>query len=123
RLYSECRQSEDVLRVLLFLGITAWSARAEVADTLFLNGNVYTVNEKQPRADAIGVKGDRIVFVGSNNDARKLRHDETRLIDLHGTTVTPGLTDSHCHIFEIGEREMSLNLEGTNSLSDFLAKI
>src|SRR5205807_7563735 len=41
----------------------------------------------------------------------------------HGKTVVPGLTDSHCHIFEIGEREMRLNLEGTNTLEDFLAKM
>ena len=42
---------------------------------------------------------------------------------LAGKTVTPGFTDSHCHIFEIGEREMTLNLEGTNTREDFLAKV
>ncbi len=45
------------------------------------------------------------------------------VVDLHGHTVVPGLTDSHCHIFGIGERELTLNLEGTNTLEDFLAKI
>ena len=44
-------------------------------------------------------------------------------IDLKGATVVPGLTDSHCHIFGIGEREMKLNLEGTNTREDFLAKV
>ena len=48
---------------------------------------------------------------------------QTRLVDLKGATVVPGLTDSHCHIFGIGEREMTLNLEGTNTLEDFLAKV
>ncbi len=42
---------------------------------------------------------------------------------MHGYTVVPGLTDSHCHIFGIGERELTLNLEGTNTLEDFLAKV
>src|SRR5437016_9668721 len=46
-----------------------------------------------------------------------------RAIDLHGYSVVPGLTDSHCHIFGIGERELTLNLEGTNTLEDFLAKV
>src|SRR5204863_6576511 len=57
----------------------------------------------------------------ANEDAK--RFHAARVINLHGHTVVPGLTDSHCHIFEIGEREMRLNLEATNSLEDFLAKI
>jgi predicted amidohydrolase YtcJ len=88
---------------------------------LLLNGNVYTVNEKAPRAEAIAVKGDRIVFVGSNQDARKFH--AARTIDLAGKTVVPGLTDSHCHTFGVGERELTLNLEGTSTLEDFLAKV
>lgn len=96
---------------------------AQDTDLIVVNGNIYTVNEKQPHAEAIAVKGDRIVFVGSNEDAEKFRGDKTRIVDLGGKTVVPGLTDSHCHIFGIGEREMRLNLEGTNSLQDFLAKV
>jgi predicted amidohydrolase YtcJ len=96
-------------------------AANEDADLLLFKGNVYTVNEKQPRAEAIAVKGGRILFVGSNNDAQKFH--ATRAIDLHGRTLVPGLTDSHCHIFGIGERELTLNLEGTNTLQEFLAKV
>jgi len=96
---------------------------AEDVDLIFVNGNVYTANERQPQAEAIAVKKDRIVFVGSNEDARKLASDKTRVVDLRGHTVVPGMTDSHCHIFGIGEREMNLNLEGTNSREDFLAKV
>ena len=77
---------------------------AQDVDLVLTNGNIYTVNEKQPHAEAITVKGDRIVFVGSNEDARKFRGDKTRVVDLGGKTVVPGLTDSHCHIFGIGER-------------------
>jgi len=92
-------------------------------EAVFVNGNVYTVVEKQPRAEAIAVKNDRIAFVGSNADAKKLGGSKSRVVDLHGCTVVPGLTDSHCHIFGIGERELGLNLEGTNSRGDFLAKL
>jgi len=92
-------------------------------DLILVNGNVYTVNKKQPRAEAIAVRDQRIVFVGSNQDARKFRGDKTRIIDLGGKTVVPGFTDSHCHIFGIGEREMKLNLEGTNTREDFLARV
>ena len=96
---------------------------AEDVDLIFVNGNIYTVNERQPRAEAIAVKKDRIAFVGLNEDAKKLASDKTRIVDLRGRTVVPGMTDSHCHIFGIGEREMNLNLEGTNSREDFLAKV
>src|SRR5213082_4240457 len=107
--------------ILLFMsGITAG---AETAERIFINGNIYTVNDKQPFAQAIAVKGDRIIFVGANADAEKSRGDKTRIVDLAGKTVTPGFTDSHCHIFGIGEREVTLNLEGTNTREDFLAKV
>jgi predicted amidohydrolase YtcJ len=111
----------SVAAILLLVGSIA--SAAETADLIFINGNVYTVNDKQPRAEAIAVREDRIVFVGSNAGTQKFQTDTTRIIDLAGKTVTPGLTDSHCHIFGIGEREMRLNLEGTNSRQDFFAKV
>ncbi|HET7227368.1 MAG TPA: amidohydrolase, partial [Chthoniobacterales bacterium] len=111
----------SVAAILLLVGSIA--SAAETADLIFINGNVYTVNDKQPRAEAIAVREDRIVFVGSNADTQKFRSDKTHIIDLAGKTVTPGFTDSHCHIFGIGEREMKLNLEGTNSRQDFFAKV
>ena len=95
--------------------------RAQDVDLVLANGNIYTVHDKQPKAEAIAVKGDRIVFVGSNEDAKKFH--APKVIDLRGRTLVPGLTDSHCHIFGIGEREMRLNLEGTNTLGDFLNKV
>ena len=96
---------------------------ADDADLILVNGNIYTVNERQPHAEASAIKKGRIVFVGSNTDAKKLANDKTHIVDLAGKTVVPGLTDSHCHIFGIGEREMNLNLEGTNTHEDFLAKV
>ena len=110
------------LLILLFCFLQEMNG-ADVVDLIFVNGNIYTVNERQPRAQAIAIKKDRVVFVGSNEDAKKLANDKTRIIDLAGKTVVPGLTDSHCHIFGIGRREMNLNLEGTNTRQDFLAKV
>ena len=98
---------------LLFLSLLLQTVNAaEYADFIFANGNIHTVNERQRHAEAVAVKGQRIVFVGSNQDAKNFRGNETRIVDLGGKTVVPGLTDSHCHIFGIGEREMNLNLEG-----------
>ena len=113
---------------VLSLVIAAWwtgpgTLKAESAETVFINGNIHTVNDRQPHAEAIAVKGSRIVFVGSNAEAAKYRTEAGRLVDLQGHTVVPGMTDAHCHIFGIGAREMNLNLEGTTSLDDFLAKV
>jgi hypothetical protein len=97
--------------------------RVQTADVVFKNGNVYTANDRAPRAEAIAVKGDRIVFVGTNADAQKFVGANTRVVDLKGNTVLPGFTDSHQHLSGVGQREMTLNLEGTTSLEDFLAKV
>src|SRR6266545_4850125 len=88
-------------------------ARAEDADLLFTNGNIYTVSDRHPHTEAIAVKNGRVAFVGSNDEAKKFH--AAKIVDLRGRTVVPGFTDSHCHIFGIGEREMRLNLEGTHA--------
>lgn len=95
----------------------------EPSDLVLKNGNIYTVDERRPKAEAVAVKGDRIVFVGSNRDVQKYVGKSTRVIDLKGRTVVPGMTDSHQHLSGVGFREMTLNLEGVNSLEDFLAKV
>jgi len=98
-------------------------APQSAADIVFKNGNIYTANDKSPKAQAIAVKGDKIVFVGTNEAAQKFVGTNTRVVDLKGNTVLPGFTDSHQHLSGVGQREMTLNLEGTTSLEDLLAKV
>ncbi len=105
------------------LPFTPPKTNINTADLVFKSGNIYTANERQPKAEAIAVKGDRIIFVGSNRDAQKYVGKTTRLIDLKGKTVVPGMTDAHHHLFGVGFREITLNLEGITSLEDFLAKV
>ncbi len=109
--------------LLVVLGFSTAPQATEPSDLVLKNGNIYTVDEKKPKADAVAVKGDRIVFVGSNGDVQKYVGKSTRVIDLKGRTVVPGMTDSHQHLSGVGFREMTLNLEGVNSLEDFLAKV
>jgi predicted amidohydrolase YtcJ len=99
------------------------TAKVAPADLVFKNGNIYTVNERQPAAEAVAVKGDRIVFVGSNREAQNYVGKNTRVIDLNGKTMVPGMTDAHHHLSGVGFREMTLNLEGLTSLEAFLAKV
>ena len=109
--------------IFITTGFPVRPAAAEPADVLFLNGNIYTVNEKQPHAEAIAVKAGKILFVGSNQDAKAYQANQTRIVDLKGNTVVPGLTDAHYHLAGVGAREMNLNLEGTSSLEEFLARV
>ncbi len=71
---------------------------ASAADYVLTNGKVYTVNEKQPWAEAVVVKGNEIVFVGSTADAQKLIGENTKVADLGGRMVMPGMIDTHLHI-------------------------
>src|SRR6185369_6523121 len=109
--------------LLLLTLFTPAPQRTESADIVFKNGNVYTANDKAAKAEAIAVKGDRIVFVGTNAAAQKFAGANTRVVDLKGNTVLPGFTDAHQHLSGVGFREMTLNLEGTASLQDLLAKV
>jgi predicted amidohydrolase YtcJ len=93
------------------------------ADIVLRNGKVYTANDKQPRAEAVAIRGDKIAFVGRNADANRLVGPNTKVIDLRGAAVFPGFTDAHMHLSGVGDREMTLNLEGTTSLEDFLARV
>ncbi|HJQ23541.1 MAG TPA: amidohydrolase [Blastocatellia bacterium] len=112
-----------LLLIILSLCLPAAHSQADGADVVFRNGNVYTANDSAPRAEAVAVKGDRIVYVGSNEGVKNYIGSRTRVIDLKGRTVLPGLTDAHCHLSGVGQREMTFNLEGVMSLDELLARL
>jgi predicted amidohydrolase YtcJ len=97
--------------------------REACAGTLILsNGHFYTAAAGRPEAEAIVIVEDRITFVGTATDALR-RAPGARRLDLRGATVLPGLTDSHAHLGDIGERELTFNLEGTASLEELKNKV
>jgi predicted amidohydrolase YtcJ len=112
-----------LISIFFVLCLIPSSAEIKIADVIFKNGNIYTLYDCRPLAEAVGVKDGRIIYVGSNNGAKLHEGKDTRIIDLHGSTVVPGMSDSHYHLSGVGRREMTLNLEGTASLEDFLAKV
>src|ERR1043165_10194589 len=85
--------------------------RVAPATLIFTNGNIYTGNDRQPNAQAVAVRNDRIVYVGTNAGAKEFQGANTRLVDLHGATVLPGMTDAHYHFIGVGQGAMHLNLE------------
>ena len=103
--------------------LCAGCATATPADLVLKNGVVYTVDDQNPKAEAVAIRGAEIVFVGSNAEAAKFEGSKTRVVDLAGATVLPGLADAHYHLSGVGRREMTLNLEGTRTKEAFLAKV
>jgi predicted amidohydrolase YtcJ len=82
---------------LLSLGLCA--ATLSASDTLLVNGHIYTANPQNQWAEALAVTGDKIEAVGSNAEIQRHRTANTKVIDLHGKTVIPGITDGHVHLW------------------------
>ena len=81
-------------------------------DLIVHNAVVYTVDEGQPRAQALAVKNSRFIAVGSDEDVRGLATDDTQILDAEGMTVVPGFIDAHSHPASGGLRELtSVNLD------------
>jgi hypothetical protein len=78
--------------------LLAWGCAARAGDTLLVHGHIYTGNPHQPWAAALSIKDSRIEAVGSDAEILKHRSAGSRLIDLHGRTVIPGIVDSHMHL-------------------------
>ena len=96
---------------------------APAASYVLLNGSVYTVNAKQPWAQAVAVQGDRIVYVGSNTGARAFIGKGSRAIDLKGKLLLPGFVESHIHVLMGAATSSGLNLSMTDSLADIQRKL
>src|SRR5689334_20922915 len=77
-------------------------AQTGVPDLILSNGKIITVDERFTIAQAMAIKGDRIVAVGANADITRLAERTTRRIDLKGRSVIPGLIDNHLHLLRAG---------------------
>lgn len=68
------------------------------ADVMIVNARIFTSDETNPHAQAVAVKGNRIIYVGTNEGALDFHGENTRIIDAQGHTVTPGFIDTHVHL-------------------------
>ena len=98
-------------------------AQAAKADLILVNGNVYTVDGAHPRASAFAVRNGRIVFVGSDREARFLAGSATRVIDARGQTVIPGMVDAHAHLLGLGTSLRNVKLAGSRTYDEVIARV
>jgi len=105
-----------IILVSIFLLI---SVQAQNMKTAFINGKIYTVNEKQPYAESVIIEGNKIIFVGSNDDSKRLIDDNTKVVDLNGKLILPGFNDNHVHLISGGFYLLGIDLRPATSTSEF----
>ncbi len=100
-------------KALLALSIclsTNGLAQTQYADAIYVDGDIITVNDKQPSVEALAVKDGVILAVGSKADILALKGENTDIVDLAGNTLIPGFIDGHGHVFNTGIQALSANL-------------
>jgi predicted amidohydrolase YtcJ len=112
-------------RLLLALPLLAASAaRAQrPADLIVTNARIYTVDETHPVVAAMAVRDGRVLFTGSTREALALRGTSTRVVDLAGRTVIPGIVDAHGHLLGLGESLRNVDLVGAHSYDETIARV
>jgi len=113
--------------IALLLALAAGSlsaAHAQDADTVLLNGKIITLDDAAPLAEALAVRDGKIIVVGRSADIRALAGSGTRVVDLAGRTVIPGLIDSHMHAIRAALfYATEVNWIGTKSIPEAMARI
>ncbi len=96
---------------------------AEPADLVLTGGVVHTLDARRPRAEAVAVRGGRIVAVGTSAELRAYAGPQTRVLPLAGRTLVPGFEDAHAHFLGIGFARLDVDLAGTRSFGEVLARV
>lgn len=99
------------------------AAARPVADLVVFGGRIYTADGARPVVDAIAIGGGRITFAGDEAGARALIGPGTDTLDLDGRTVIPGMTDAHAHVAGLGESLRNVDLTGTTSYDQVIARV
>jgi predicted amidohydrolase YtcJ len=93
------------------------------ADLILVHGRIYTVDTEHPWVSAVAIAGHRFVAVGTDEEALKFKGASTRVVDLHGRLLTPGLIDSHVHFTEGGRYLKNVALRDANTLAELQARV
>src|SRR3954464_2257874 len=114
------------------LPVSLWAQNAPdkpKADLIFTHGNVYTGSVDPSsmvagqRAEAIAIREDRILAVGTRDEVLKTKGPDTKIVDLGGHFVMPGFNDAHLHLAHAGQEKLSVNLVGVKTLDEFRERV
>ncbi|CAM2005108.1 amidohydrolase [Acanthopleuribacter pedis] len=96
---------------------------AQAPQTIFTNGRFYTVNPKQPWAEAVAVRDGRITAVGKAAEVMAAKGEKTRVVDLGGQFVMPGFVEGHAHLRGLGESQLNLKLNEARNWDEIVAMV
>jgi predicted amidohydrolase YtcJ len=113
---------------LLLAPLTGGCAHAQQAaqtpaDLVVTDARIYTVDANRPVAEAMAIRDGRVLFVGSVQGALSHRGPATRVIELQGRTVIPGMIDAHAHLPGLGSALRTVDLVGTRSYDEVVARV
>jgi predicted amidohydrolase YtcJ len=117
------------LACALAAGAVLGSPRASVAaapssaELVLTHGVVHTLDPARPRAEAVAIRGNRVLAVGTSGELSALVGSRTRVVELGGRTVVPGFDDSHAHLLAIGYQHLDLDLTATRSFEEVVARV
>ena len=115
--------------VALFITVAAVAgcgrdkAGTDAADLALTGGRIYTVDARRSWAEAVAIRGGRIVFVGSDEDAKAHIGPDTKVVELEGRLVMPGFQDAHIHPISAGLEAQSCDLNGLETVEEYLVVI
>lgn len=96
---------------------------AQAPDLIVTNARIYTVDQNRPVVDAMAIKDGRIVATGPARLITAMKGASTQLVDLGGKTVIPGMIDAHVHLLGLGQGLRTVDLRGTTSYDEVVAKV
>jgi predicted amidohydrolase YtcJ len=111
------------LVVALPLGAQQKRPASKPADLLVTNARIYTADDTRPVVEAIAIRDGRVLFAGSKRGATVLAGPATRVLDMGGRTVIPGMTDAHAHLLGLGTALRTVDLTGTTSYAEVVARV
>jgi hypothetical protein len=109
--------------------IMAQTVAHPIADSIYVGADIYTgimtnsSSNKVQRAEAMAVRGDKVLAIGSESDVMKFKGPQTQIFDLQRRFVMPGFNDAHMHLTEAGFKKLTVDLTGTRSLHEFKTRI
>jgi predicted amidohydrolase YtcJ len=108
---------------LTLLGLLAVLSFGQPADTIYTNGKIITMSKHSPSAEAVAIRGNRFIAVGTNAEVAKVAGTGTVRVDLKGRTVVPGLVENHTHPITAALAEQDQPVPTMNSIADIQAYI
>jgi predicted amidohydrolase YtcJ len=107
----------------LIVAAAAAAGAQSAPDLALINGRVYTLDAARPWAEAIAIRGDRIVAVGTSAEVRREAGAGARIVDLKGAFALPGFNDAHVHIESTGALLVGVNLLDVHAAGPFAQRI